>query len=123
MQYSDVISMKMQRAHALQQYRAGLRSRAQLCDASFLLRTAARYHGRPAQAGACPICQGDELKDLTWVYGEEIGRHAGSARSQEEIAQWADSGKCFTVHTVEVCPECGWNHILVSRTAGPSTVP
>lgn len=117
--------MKMQRAHTLAGWRAGRLPREQLCDASFLLRTAARYHGRPARAGGgtCPVCQETNLKEVTWVYGEEIGNHANSARSQQEIAAWADAGKHFTVHTVEICPDCGWNHILTSRTAGPSPEP
>ncbi|KEX89363.1 hypothetical protein CPTD_01101 [Corynebacterium pseudotuberculosis] len=51
------------------------------------------------------------------MYGDELGRASGSARNLEEIGEFAAQGKEFTVHTVEVCAECKWNHLLRSVTA------
>ena len=91
-------------------------SRETICDADFLLVTAGHYHGEPAEC-PCPVCGGDNLRIVLWVYGEQIGRASGSARNEEEIGKLVDNGRECTVHTVEVCPDCKWNHLLKAETA------
>ncbi len=91
-------------------------SRDAICDADFLLVTAGRYHGQPSDH-PCPVCGGTDLRTVLWVYGEDIGRASGSARSEEEIAKLVSGHRECTVHTVEVCPDCRWNHLLKAVTA------
>ena len=120
--FSTPVSHMLQRAQALRGLKAGTRRQEELCDASFLLSTAAQFHG--TQAGrTCPVCASDELKEVLWVHGEELGRASNTARTHEEILRMADAGAHFEVHTVEVCPACRWNHILVARSVGPDEKP
>lgn len=97
----------------------GLVPRAAICDADFLLVTAGKYHGEPA-GYECPVCKGDNLRTVLWVYGEQIGKASGSARNEEEIEKLVENGRECTVHTVEVCPDCKWNHLLKAETATAS---
>lgn len=114
--YRYEVSHQWQRRTLLQRFRSGQVPREELCDADFLLVTAARFHGRGAQR-PCPVCGGDQLRVVRWVHGEELGRRSGTARNEEEIAALVRERGEVTVHTVEVCPECRWNHLVSSATA------
>lgn len=113
--YKHKVSHEWERAAALREVRAGRLSEADVCDADFLLRAAATHHG-VASARECPLC-GATMRNTKWVYGEVLGRRAGSARSEKEIAEFVAEGLEFTVHTVEVCLACRWNHLLTSEVA------
>lgn len=113
--FKHIISHKWERAQHLKEYRAGLVVRSELCDADFLLCAAAEHHGVD-MAKRCPMCEAP-MRLTTWVYGAELGRRAGSARNAEEIAEFAADGLEFTVHWVEVCTACRWNHLLRAATA------
>ncbi|WP_260857838.1 DUF5318 domain-containing protein [Corynebacterium singulare] len=112
--YRNEVSYEWERAQHLRDLRAGRMSREELCDADFLLRAAAEHHGVDLHK-PCPICE-SQMRLTRWVYGESLGRRAGSARSESEIAELAGEGLEFTVHTVEVCPACRWNHLLRAAT-------
>ncbi len=117
---SGVVSYQWQRAQVLRDFHTGLLSREEICDADFLLRAATQYHGQPMER-PCPICH-MQLWQTWWIYGEHLGSRSGSARSPEEIARIARTlkGKEFSVHWVEVCPHCHWNHLLETATVtGP----
>ncbi|SQH98220.1 Uncharacterised protein [Corynebacterium minutissimum] len=112
--YRNEVSYEWERAQHLRDFRAGRMSRDELCDADFLLRAAAEHHGVDMHK-SCPICEHD-LRLTRWVYGDSLGRRAGSARSEQEIADLVAEGLEFTVHAVEVCPACRWNHLLRAAT-------
>ncbi|ALC07027.1 hypothetical protein CDES_13485 [Corynebacterium deserti GIMN1.010] len=118
-QYRNEISHQLARRRTLRQFHAGLVRKETICDAEFILVTASKYHGEQA-AYPCPVCGSDELRVVLWVYGDEIGKAAGSARSEEEIEQLVKDGHQATVHTVEVCSHCKWNHLLKAQTATAS---
>lgn len=101
----------------LRDVQAGRVRREDVCDADFLLKAAGNHHGVDS-ARPCPIC-GDVMRDVLWIYGENLGRRSGTARSEDEIdAIAADMGP-MTVHRVEVCGRCGWNHLLTEARALP----
>jgi len=89
----------------------------QVCDADRYLLRAARFHGAVGDE-ACPVCRKEQVTLVSWVFGEHLGRAAGSARTDAEIAVLA--GRCdeFTVHVVEVCRTCRWNQLVTSYVAG-----
>lgn len=116
MNYSNEVSHRFARQELLRRWRAGEVTRAEICDADFLLVTAARFHGRPA-GHPCPVCGSGDLRVVQWVHGEQLGRLAGTARSDAEIAAIVATGREATVHTVEVCLRCRWNHLLRAVTA------
>ncbi|CAB1048813.1 hypothetical protein FRC0546_02169 [Corynebacterium diphtheriae] len=117
-EFRNEVSHQWTRRHTLRKFRAGMLSRDSLCDADFVLVTASKFHGSRVPT-PCPVCDSDQLRHVLWVYGESLGRASGSACTMEEIVTFAQSGKEFTVHTVEVCPDCRWNHLLNSVTAMP----
>lgn len=117
--YRNEVSHEWERRDLLRRWRAGAVTRAEICDADFLLVTAATYHGRPADR-PCPVCGSADLRVVQWIHGEQLGRMSGTARSDEEIDRIVATGKEATVHTVEVCPRCRWNHLLTAVTATAS---
>lgn len=117
--YRNEVSHQWEKHHLLARWRAGMVTRDEVCDADFLLVTAAKYHGRDAGRD-CPICDSKQLREVEWIHGVSLGRMSGTARSPEEIEQIAAAGREVTVHTVEVCPECRWNHLLRAITAAPA---
>ncbi|AIT62068.1 DUF5318 family protein [Corynebacterium doosanense] len=124
--YRNVISHRWARAQTMRQLEAGHISAEGLCDADFLLVTAATYHGREVDR-SCPVCARENLREVRWIYGDTLGSRSGTARSEEEIAaiveelagQRVPRGKDgeVAVHLVEVCPACRWNHLLTTGVA------
>lgn len=108
------VNHHLQRLHLLRRWKAGELATEELCDADFLLKTAAQFHGY-STGKDCPVCGREGLRQVLWIYGIELGRRSGTARSWEEIAGIGEQGVPLTVHTVEVCPQCGWNYLLVER--------
>lgn len=108
--YRHPVSHEWERAVHIRDFRAGKLSREQVCDADFLLQAAARHHGTDMDR-PCPVCE-SPMRLTRWVYGEELGRRSGSARSEKEIREIAAEGVKFTIHHVEVCLNCRWNHLL-----------
>ncbi|MCT1435295.1 DUF5318 domain-containing protein, partial [Dietzia maris] len=43
---------------------------------------------------------------------------AGAARGRDEIEHLALTHDEFTVHVVEVCRSCSWNHLILSYEVG-----
>lgn len=113
--YRNEVSHQWARHRLLEQWRSGAVAKDAVCDASFLLVTAARFHGHPA-GKTCPVCESDELRLVFWVFGDSLGKASNTARNKEEIAAFAESGHDVTVHTVEVCTACRWNHLLMANT-------
>lgn len=94
-----------------------------VCDAGVFLKRAAEAYG-VATDRTCPICRKEPLAEVAWVYGDAIGHYAGSARSPAQLEALAAAYPDFSVHEVEVCQGCGWNHLVRSfRTGTPGTVP
>ena len=112
-----IVSHEWERRAVLREFRAGKKSRDELCDADFLLRAAGEHHGVDSDR-PCPICE-SAMRTVLWVYGDNLGRRSGSARREDEIAELIDETGPFTVHTVEVCGNCRWNYLLSTAEAVP----
>jgi hypothetical protein len=70
----------------------------------------------------CPVCRGERLWEVAWVYGDALGSASGTARNLRQVERLADEHPDFAVHEVEVCLRCGWNHLVRSfRTGTPGT--
>lgn len=121
-EFHGSVSHRLARNRTLAKWRAGKIETATLCDADFLLLSAARFHGSETTY-SCPVCEAEGVIHVLWIYGDQLGRMSGSARSLTEIEALTDAGREFTVHTVEVCVECRWNYLLHTTIAAPSTTP
>lgn len=116
---SAEVSHEWERRTTLRDYHAGRIPKEELCDADFLLKAAAEHHGTDS-ARPCPICKG-VMQDVLWIYGDNLGRRSGTARSEAEIDEITGQVGLITVHRVEVCRRCGWNHLLTEARAEPVT--
>jgi hypothetical protein len=115
-----VIDYALQRRARLRDVALGKVSRDEVCDAHPYLRLAARHYGEPARH-ACPVCEKSRLSLVHYVYGDALGRSAGQAKSRAELARMAASLPEFDVYVVEVCTNCGWNHLVRSYVLGAAT--
>lgn len=128
----------LERARLLAQVRAGQVPRADATSASRELIASAEVLGHATHA-PCPICRRGELIHTRWVHGQVLGERSGTARSVGEIAamlrELSEAGGAggpesgpgepgdvepgpaeIAVHTVELCPRCGWNFIIATDT-------
>lgn len=88
-----------------------------VCDAEPILVRAALHHGEDTEA-SCPVCNVDHLVTLNYVFGDQLGQYSGRIKSTAELVEMQDEYGEFKVCVVEVCPECGWNHMIRSYLLG-----
>jgi Family of unknown function (DUF5318) len=115
----EVIDYALQRRSTLQALRRPGRSLARhdACDADPLLIRAAKYHGEPA-SGPCPVCKSHDMVVLSYVFGDQLGQYSGRIKRTAELEEMAHQYGEFKVVVVEVCPDCGWNHMILSYLLG-----
>jgi hypothetical protein len=96
----------------LRDLRAGNRDRTDVCDAHPELLRAGRHVGEPVGTG-CPICARDHVRLVSYVYGDAL-RHANGRciTHAGELEKLDATCEEFTRYVVEVCIDCGWNHLL-----------
>lgn len=118
----QIVDFALQRKSVLAAVYAGRVGVTEVCDAGPYLLRAAKFHGKPSDV-LCPICRKEQLTLVSWVYGETLGPISGSARTGPELQQLAQSRDEFSVHVVEVCRTCSWNHLVQSYVMGAIPVP
>lgn len=104
----------------LRDFRRGLLSRFDICDAHPDLMRAARHIGE-ASMRECPVCDGRGLRLLAYVFADELDRDNGRVWELERALRLAAECRDGTCYVVEVCTDCSWNHLseaFVARTAG-----
>jgi hypothetical protein len=87
------------------------------CEAHPYLLRAARFVGTPTGRD-CPVCHRERVVDVSYVYGEQLGRAQGRVKTRAELAAMAHEHGEFRVYVVEVCQECSWNHLTLSYVLG-----
>ena len=90
---------------------------ADVCDADPYLLRAARFHGEPTSR-RCPVCRREDLVELSYTFGDELGQYSGRIKSPGELARMAHEHGEFRVYVVEVCQGCEWNHLTSSYVLG-----
>jgi len=115
-----VVDYTLAKRALLREFKGGLRSRLEICDAHPELLRAARYLGAPA-IRPCPVCAKDELRLLAYVYADGMNRDSGRAYQVDEGLALAASHPGGVCYVVEVCTDCCWNHLseaFLARSAG-----
>lgn len=115
----NVVSHALQRRSVLEALRRPSRtlSPADVCDADPMLVRAALHHGETSTVG-CPICDQPRLLNLNHVFGDQLGQYSGRIKSTPELEEMAHEYGEFKVVVVEVCTDCGWNHMIESYVLG-----
>jgi len=117
--WQDEVDHTLARNRELARWRDGETPVTRLRDADSRLVAAARFHGVPAPS-ACPLCRNDDVRLVSWIFGENLGHRSGTACGTSELdAIVAENGPC-TVQVVEVCPNCRWNYRVRTATAAPA---
>jgi hypothetical protein len=115
-----VVDYTLAKRALLREFRRGLTSRLEICDAHPELLRAAKHLGMDATR-PCPVCDKDELRLLAYVYADSLNRDNGRAFRVEEGLSIAAAHPGSACYIVEVCSACSWNHLaeaFVARTAG-----
>lgn len=112
-----IVDYGLQRRALLEELRSGYRSTIDVCDADQYLLRAAKFHGEPT-ARTCPVCRRGKLVDLTHVFGDELGQYSGRIKASTELAELSREHGEIRVYIVEVCQQCGWNHLVTSFLVG-----
>ncbi len=101
----------------LREFRVGLVSRFDICDAHPELLRAAKYVGRPASR-ECPVCDKHELRLLAYVYADDLKADNGRVWELDDALRLAAAHRGGACYVVEVCTECMWNHLIRSYLTG-----
>jgi len=64
------------------------------------------------------VCRKEQLRELSYVYGDELGPYQGRIKAPQELADMAREHGEFRVYVVEVCQGCGWNYLTTSYLLG-----
>ena len=123
MERRDVVEHALQRRAVLRDVFGGRATSTDVCDASPYLQRAALAYGVRTER-SCPICRRQPLWEVPWVYGDALGDASGTSRSMKQVGALAARIPDFAVYEVEVCQDCGWNHLVRTwRTGTPGMPP
>ncbi len=115
----QVVDYALQRRHTLEALRRPSRTLtpADACDADPMLVRAAMHHGELSSV-PCPVCRSKHMVNLNYVFGDQLGQYSGRIKSTAELEEMQSEFGEFKVCVVEVCTECGWNHMISSYLLG-----
>jgi hypothetical protein len=105
-----VINFTLAKRALIREYRRGLISRLDICDAHPELMRAAKNIGEETR-GDCPVCDTPGLRRLAYVYADELRRDNGRVWSLKEALALTARCRNGTCYVVEVCTDCSWNHL------------
>jgi acyl dehydratase len=105
------VDYALARRAVLRDLRRGAVTRLDVCDAHPELLRAARNVGEPAPHD-CPICGSERVRYVSYVYGDTLKQANGRCITHDsELAKLDASFDEFACYVVEVCLDCGWNHL------------
>ena len=110
-----VVDYSLARAATLRAWRAGELGRNDVCDAQRELQRNAEFCGQKT-GRRCPVCSESELVEVTYAFGSRLPKHGRCITTRAEMERLRQRVSVSTGYVVEVCTDCGWNH-LVRRLA------
>jgi Family of unknown function (DUF5318) len=106
-----VVDHRLSRRHLINEFRRGRLRQDQVCDAHPELIRAARNIGAPASI-PCPICEEQELRLVTYVFGPKLPSHGRCVSTAKELQALNARPDELTAYVVEACVSCKWHHLL-----------
>ena len=110
-----IVDYSLARAATLRAWRAGELARNDVCDAQRELQRNAEFCGQKT-GRRCPVCSQSELVEVTYAFGSRLPKHGRCITTRAEMERLRQRVSVSTGYVVEVCTDCGWNH-LVRRLA------
>jgi hypothetical protein len=104
------VDHRLARQHLVNEYRRGRMSQDQVCDAHPELIRAARNVGTVATS-PCPICEEDQLRLVTYVFGARLPSHGRCVSTAKELATLDRRRDELAAYVVEACIACHWHHL------------
>ncbi len=104
------VDHRLARQSVINEYRRGRLSREQVCDAHPELIRAATNVGTPSEQ-PCPICDGEELRLVTYVFGPRLPAHGRCVSTAKELAVLNRRRDELAAYVVEACVTCHWHHL------------
>ena len=111
------VDYRLSRAATLRAWKSGQLGRHEVCDAQRELHRNAEFCGRPTER-QCPICATADLVEVTYVFGSRLPKHGRCVTTRAEMQRLQHRASLSTGYVVEVCTECGWNHLVRRYTLG-----
>jgi hypothetical protein len=111
------IDYRLVRRRAIDEFHRGRLSRLDVCDAHPELLRAARNVGE-ARSEPCPICEDPGVVLVSYAFGARLPAHGRCLTSGRELARLTRRVDEVTCYVVEVCPDCGWNHLVRTFSVG-----
>ena len=106
-----IVDHRLARRMLVNQVRIGRLRRDEVCDAHPELIRAAANVGTETEA-SCPICEEENLRLVTYVFGHRLPAHGRCVSSAKELRQLATTGRDLRAYVVEACCGCRWHHLL-----------
>lgn len=116
------VDYSLARKATLRALTGGRISRMDVCDAHPDLLRAARFCGEKT-SDACPVCEHGPLLLVRYAFSDGLSkRENGMVWTNPDVSPLLKL-KEAKLYTVEVCPDCAWNHLrsqllLSGRPAG-----
>lgn len=95
----------------------GTIGRDDVCDAHPELVRAATHFGRPSGEG-CPVCEGSDLVEVTYVFGARLPPGGACPGTRAELAKLERREEPVQCYAVEVCTSCHFHHLVRRWSAG-----
>jgi Family of unknown function (DUF5318) len=108
---SGGVDYRLQRQRLLSEVLAGRVGRADVCDAHPELLRVARNMVAPT-AETCPVCEDAATARVSSVFGPRLPAGGKLCTTPAEVSRYRRRAGSFHCYEVEVCPACGWNHLL-----------
>jgi hypothetical protein len=110
------VDYALARRRVLRDYRRGMLTRLDVCDAHPELLRVAEHHGDQT-ARECPVCADEDkrepLFEVNYLYGDGLRKTNGRPVTEHnQIDEAMKTGKSFHRYLVEVCLHCKWNFLI-----------
>jgi hypothetical protein len=107
---AGTIDYRLARMAVVREYRRRRLARHEVCDAHPELLRAAKATGQPT-AIDCPICEETQVVLVSYVFGPGLPKSGRCVTTVNEMTKLDHRAADLACYVVEVCPECGWNHL------------
>jgi hypothetical protein len=104
------VDHRLLRQATINEFRRGRLRQDQVCDAHPELIRAARNVGTPTSA-PCPICEQEQLRLVTYVFGSRLPAHGRCVSTAKELAALDRRRDELSAYVVEACIGCHWHHL------------